>query len=165
MATVIEPTFIQVPERTTDPAAPTGDNHRIYIRNGDFYRIGSDGIPVWIGGGGGIPVAVATSVTIVADSGAAQSINPSVEGYVVTLTASCVFTISAPAYNYVRLRLRTIQGTGGGFAISFTNTVTYDYGTAPVPLTAEANITDYALETLDGGTTWRLALVADGVSS
>jgi hypothetical protein len=34
-----------------------------------------------------------------------------------------------------------------------------------VPLTAEANITDYLLETLNGGTTWRLALLADGVTN
>jgi hypothetical protein len=106
-----------------------------------------------------------TQSNTVAAGGATQIINPAISAHIVTLTANCAITITAPTYDYVRLRLRTIQGIGGGFSISFTNSVTYDYGTAPVPLTAEANITDYILETLDGGDTWRLALVGDGVSA
>lgn len=94
-------------------------------------------------------------------SGAAQTLDPNVyAAFLITLTADCTFTITAPtAPGQHTMTIYTIQDGTGTWDIVWPAEVDWANNTPPTPTLTAGTRSLYILTTLDGGTHWTGTMV------
>lgn len=125
--------------------------------------VGTDAI-AWAELGSGTGSGLDTALVTVAASGATETVDlAAARTYDVTLTANCAVSltgaVTAEAWA-VSILLRQ-DGTGGR-TVTWTDTIGWAGGSAPVLQTAGGSVDIVTLLTVDGGTTWLGAHVAGG---
>lgn len=133
---------------------------------GNAYYI-KTGVSTWGAATDVFPGAATAGLTVVAASGASQSINVAAFGVAdITLTANCTLSITGQdAGNSFSLRLVIRQDTAGSRAFVFPAGTKWPDATAPVLTTAANHYDVFDLQTNDGGATWIGSIVGQGYSN